>query len=233
MNNDKFQYTQPFKTKCGLPARLLGVLNNNETPLMVAVTFPFGEMPFEYRLDGTTEHGDITVDLSLINYTHEEWKVLKCTDFVHAVVTAELAPIPRGGNPFHYDDSSMGTDLVSGWIMMHAGLDSEKQPCPLHKVTLVNTRSGQRIVVDLSTPKAVQPALKRVYYGQPIGSDTEWVRFDAVPDEVVLATLKLWHDTLGHLALEGMAEADGFSTQADAVYVHRKLAQFSEFVFQA
>jgi hypothetical protein len=173
------------------------------------------------------------LQLDLVNCTNEEWNALKSTDFVHAVVTKELDPIPRDSNPFHYDSFSMGSDLIRGWMVMHEGYDSNEAQRPLRSLTLINTRSGQRIVVDLSTPKAVQPVFKRVYYGQPLGSDTEWVRFDGVPEDSVLAGLKKWRDTLGLVALQGLSEKEGFSDKAVAYYSHDNLAVFTEFLEQS
>ena len=71
--------------------------------------------------------------------------------------TKELSPIPAGANPFHHDESHMGTELVRGWVAMHQGYDRKDDPMALPYIILVNTRSGQRIQVDL-TEKEATPA---------------------------------------------------------------------------
>lgn len=60
-----------------------------------------------------------------------------------------LAPIPAGDNPFHHDAFHMGTTLVRGWMVMHTGFDRKENPLDLTYVILVNTRTGQRIRINL------------------------------------------------------------------------------------
>lgn len=62
-----------------------------------------------------------------------------------------LAPIPANSNPFHHDSQRMGTDLVRGWMVMHEGFDSKENPYNLTHVVLINQRTGQRIMVDMSS----------------------------------------------------------------------------------
>lgn len=62
-----------------------------------------------------------------------------------------LAPIPADSNPFHHDSQRMGTPLVRGWIVMHEGFDSKENPYNLTHVVLINQRTGQRIMVDMSS----------------------------------------------------------------------------------
>ena len=176
---DKFDHRYPFQTKCGWPARLLGVMNRSAFPLVVAVFNPaFGaEQLHTYNFDGMQpstfisacvgpEQDELGVSkgsLSLVNippFTNIEGDeplipYLKATDFVHAVAVEDLEPmdLERSANPFHYDYMSMGSDLVRGWVIMHEGFDSKEDPQPLHSVTLINGRSGQRIQISLSTKK--------------------------------------------------------------------------------
>lgn len=61
----------------------------------------------------------------------------------------EVPPIPAGANPFRHDAYHMGTSLTRGWIVMHEGPDRKESPVPLRYMILVNTRTGQRIKLDL------------------------------------------------------------------------------------
>ena len=67
---------------------------------------------------------------------------------VHPVVR-HVDGIPAGANPFHYDEWRMGSDLVRGWMVMHPGFDNKSEPAPLDHMVLINTRTGQRIRIDL------------------------------------------------------------------------------------
>lgn len=70
----------------------------------------------------------------------------------HEHVTASVSTmesIPAGSNPFNHDLSSMGTNLVRGWIIMHDGFDSADEPQALTNMYMVNTRTGQRIKINL------------------------------------------------------------------------------------
>jgi len=59
-------------------------------------------------------------------------------------------PIPANENPFWHDSFNMGTTLVRGWTIMHPGYDRTEDPQNLDYMILVNTRTGQRIRVDLT-----------------------------------------------------------------------------------
>lgn len=74
----------------------------------------------------------------------DQKRELQVTDFVE-VEHFPMAPIPAGDNPFWHDLSSMGTDLVRGWLVMHDGFDRKEEPRPLQGLYLVNQRTGQRI----------------------------------------------------------------------------------------
>jgi hypothetical protein len=76
----------------------------------------------------------------------------KREDFVDVAVS-DLEAIPKDSNPFHFDLGNMGTTLVNGWIVMHAGPPHESNPSPTTYLILVNTHSGQRIKLDLSKRK--------------------------------------------------------------------------------
>lgn len=58
--------------------------------------------------------------------------------------------IPADANPFHYDEWNMGTNLTRDWVIMHPGYDRKEEPRSLDYMVLVNTRTGQRIRLDLN-----------------------------------------------------------------------------------
>ena len=49
-----------------------------------------------------------------------------------------------------YVKDTKGNSLVRDWIIMHDGYDSHDNQRALPSMTLVNRRSGQRFLVDLS-----------------------------------------------------------------------------------
>ncbi len=67
----------------------------------------------------------------------------------HLPVVRHDSPVPSESNPFHHDMSNMGTTLVRGWVAMHQGFDSPERPFDLTFLVLVNTRTGQRIHINL------------------------------------------------------------------------------------
>lgn len=71
---------------------------------------------------------------------------------------APMEDIPVGGNPFYYDFSSMGSQLVRGWWAMHSGYDREDDPRALEFLYLVNSRTGQRfrLVIKPETDQEYQ-----------------------------------------------------------------------------
>jgi len=76
-----------------------------------------------------------------------------------------MESIPPNANPFHHDDFSMGTDLVRRWVVMHPGFDNREEPRALEWLYLVNTRTGQRIRVNLNhIPTEEQFCTQRDYW---------------------------------------------------------------------
>jgi hypothetical protein len=159
-----FKHTRAFQTQCGWPARLLGILEREAFPLVVAVMNPTfkAEEIHCYPLDGTypsnqfkasavadevTNAGAERGPLSLVNLDNNFWPHYKATDFVRVVQVEDKTPmnLEQSANPFHYDGFSMGTTLVRGWIAMHDGYDHPENPMPMTRLDLVNTRSGQWI----------------------------------------------------------------------------------------
>lgn len=81
----------------------------------------------------------------------ERFEVTQFQKEHHVTISAyDIDPIPPNSNPFHYDSMSMGTELVRGWTVMHEGYDRADNPLDLNCITLVNTRTGQRIRVNLN-----------------------------------------------------------------------------------
>ena len=76
----------------------------------------------------------------------------KREDFVDVSVS-DLEAIPKDSNPFHFDLGNMGTSLVNGWMVMHAGPPPKDLNSPTTYLILVNIHSGQRIKLDLSKRK--------------------------------------------------------------------------------
>lgn len=72
---------------------------------------------------------------------------IKPTDLVNLKVS-DMPPIPANSNPFHHDSFSMGTELVRGWMAMHAGFSSNDG---LEDMYLVNTTTGQRLFLELTS----------------------------------------------------------------------------------
>lgn len=66
-----------------------------------------------------------------------------------AAIPSPMTPIPAGDNPFRHDSFNMGSNLVRGWMVMYPGFDNEEKPLSLPYVILVNTRTGQRIRIDM------------------------------------------------------------------------------------
>lgn len=69
----------------------------------------------------------------------------KDTDFVDVKVS-EMESIPPNSNPYLFDYVNSGLGLVHGWEAMF----SSSQSSPLKELILVNTKSGQRLKLDLT-----------------------------------------------------------------------------------
>lgn len=76
-----------------------------------------------------------------------------------SIEVKDMSSLPIDSNPFHYDASSMGTELVRGWMAMHAGYDRKEQPQALGGLYLYNARSGQRIQIKF----VERPVTKRAH----------------------------------------------------------------------
>lgn len=66
------------------------------------------------------------------------------------ITAKDIEPIPPNSNPYLYDHWRMGSSLLRGWEVMHEGYDNSAEPKPLSHLILINTRSGQRIHLQLS-----------------------------------------------------------------------------------
>lgn len=85
-----------------------------------------------------------------------------------SIRAVDMDSIPMGSNPFHHDYFSMGTQLVRGWWAMHDGYDSQDNQFALRHLYLVNTRSGQRVRLEVhpEQPRTMQEILLRVQHLQ-------------------------------------------------------------------
>lgn len=157
MNPQPFRIDRPFKTKCGWPARLVGILHRTAFQYVVAVWNPVfnaeelhcyeadGQQPVDtigfYDLKPGVEMGA----LSLVNDEALE-DSLKQDSIVHAHV-APLPSFPAGSNAFHHDIGSMGTPLVRNWMVMHEGYSND---FPLTRLYFHNQLTGQNLGIHFS-----------------------------------------------------------------------------------
>jgi hypothetical protein len=141
-----FRFNLPFHTKCGWPARLLGVVQRAAFPYVVAVWNPTfgGEEIHSYGEDGN-RHENVD-GLTLVNTSDEEYYGTTRDTRVHAYVK-EMPSWPPNCNAMRHDLWNMGTPLLRGWIALHEGYGRPDFPDPLRWVELVNEVSGQRFRV--------------------------------------------------------------------------------------
>ena len=168
-----FTYNQPFRTTCGWPARLLGVLERTAFPYVVAVLNPQfdseelhcygpdGQDPSELREFSLAnkESKPARSPLSLVNIADDEYFAVTQETEVHACIMP-MHNFPPNSNPFHHDHSNMGTALVGGWTVMHSGYG----PQPLRRFYLNHAVTGQNIKVVL-TPK-LKPTVSPLTIGE-------------------------------------------------------------------
>jgi hypothetical protein len=147
-----FNILRPFRTAVGWPARLVGVLQRRSNPYVVAVWNPEWKAEELHTYPMTGKHM-ATIEpnpLDLVEIPDDEywdWAARNPEPRpVHAFIRKETS-WPIGANPFHHDASSMGSELVRGWIAMHEGYDREESPRPLQRITLFNSRTGDRFTV--------------------------------------------------------------------------------------
>lgn len=167
--SEKLNIRLPFRTKCGWPARLVGVLQRTAFPYVVAVWNPafnaeelhtYGEDGLQ-PVNGNYDH-DKGVEggmLSLVNIGYDEWRRISRDTMLHAYVV-ELPSYPPKCNPFLHDHFRMGTALVRGWMAMHDGFDSKDNPRPLKCIELVNTDTGQRFSVHFNPVDKIEVSHK-------------------------------------------------------------------------
>lgn len=170
MNTENFNPHAPMKTIGNWSARLLGIVEHKEFPLVVAVTNPFfdREEVYFYTLDGQSftprEYADGTPDsvhtghFALQNYG--PWvdtaadtleRVNKPTDFVHpSVELRQSMDMSVSSNPFRYDHFSMGTSLVRDLVILHEGYDNKDRPLACTWFDVYNCRSGQVFRVHMT-----------------------------------------------------------------------------------
>jgi hypothetical protein len=157
MTTDLFRIDRPFKTKCGWPARLVGVLHRTAFQYVVAVWNPAlnaeelhcyganGQQPVDTIGLCDPKPGVGMGALSLVNDEVLE-DSLKQDSLIHAHV-APMRSYPAGENVFRHDLYSMGTDLVRNWMVMHEGYSND---FPLTRLYFHNKLTGQNIAVHFS-----------------------------------------------------------------------------------
>lgn len=153
-----FRFDLPFQTRCGWPARLLGVVKHYKYPNVVAVFNPALGTEQVVHYNELGEPKDPLNDnelplvesiLALKNVDDETYYGVTRETRVHAHVK-ELKSFPPNCNAMHHDRWSMGTPLVRGWIALHEGYGRPDFPDPLRSVTLVNEVSGQVFKVNFT-----------------------------------------------------------------------------------
>lgn len=154
-----FRFNLPFQTKCGWPARLVGVLQRTAFPYVVAVWNPVfgaeemvcyahdGEQPVKDGIE--PQHGALKGPLSLVNCSDDWYYRTKQVTHLNAWVEKRTA-WPPNCNAMQHDHWSMGTPLVRGWIALHEGFGRSDFPDPLRWVELVNEVSGERFRVHFT-----------------------------------------------------------------------------------
>lgn len=176
MNAKTFNFTFPFQTRCGWPARLLGVVRHDTFPYVVAVFNPaLGyDQVYHYNAEGVpglpgypsqTQWGDLkpVYDsmLTLVSLSDDAYYAVKPETQVHAHVK-ELPPFSPNCNSMQHDHWRMGTPLVRGWIALHEGFGRPGDVDPLRNVILVNEKTGQRFQVNFTPVHAIEAATKVV-----------------------------------------------------------------------
>jgi hypothetical protein len=156
----EFNIKRPFRTRCGWPARLVGVLQRRSNPYVVAVWNPNynSEELHAYPQDGgfPSQVGiPDTHPLDLLEIPDDDYWAWRAPpkgqveSHVHAFVTKE-PNWPANANVMRLDHWSMCTPLVRGWDILHEGYDNEKEPRPLTQMKFYNQRTGDVFVLHFT-----------------------------------------------------------------------------------
>jgi hypothetical protein len=70
-------------------------------------------------------------------------------EYKNSFIVTPKENIGADQNPFLHDSYSMGTPLVHGITAMHPGYDSKESPTPIGWIYLVNTRTGNRMSINI------------------------------------------------------------------------------------
>lgn len=156
--NERFNPYRPFRAKNGWKGRLLGILERTAFPYVVALlNEDFGAEELHcYDQNGLSNSEEPDNPLNLVN---DEERNAGRDDFVEIWVR-QMSAIPPDSNPFLYDLSRAGTSFTSDWTAMHEGNNSSDPSDTLREVVLVNTRTGQRLYLDLVTKMTDQAKAK-------------------------------------------------------------------------
>lgn len=144
-----FNIQRPFRTAIGWPARLIGVLQRRANPYVVAVWNPNykSEELHAYPLSGKHMGTIEAHPLDLEEISDDEYYAWAAAHPdqpqvpTHAFIIKEPS-WPVNANPMRLDTTSMGTELVRGWHLLHAGYDNKSEPRPLTSFKMYNDRTG-------------------------------------------------------------------------------------------
>lgn len=144
-----FRFRLPFRTRCGWPARLVGVLQRRSNPYVVAVWNPNfkSEELHAYPEEGVFPTGGANHPLDLVELNDDDYYAWASPESgkdempVHAHVVRE-PDWPRNCNPLRRDRFSMMTELVRGWYILHEGYDNRENQFPLREARFYNSRTG-------------------------------------------------------------------------------------------
>ena len=154
-----FNIMRPFRTRCGWPARLLGVLQRRANPYVVAVWNPNYRSEEMHVYPQSGEHSsDVEGEahpLDLVEIPDDEywdWRAPpkgQVETPVHAFVTKEPS-WPANANVMRLDSMSMCTPLIRGWDILHEGYDHRDEPRPLTQMKFYNQRTGDVFVLHFT-----------------------------------------------------------------------------------
>lgn len=148
----EFNIKRPFRTLCGWPARLVGVLQRRSNPYVVAVWNPNFKSEELHVYPANGEHtaprpeGDLH-PLNLEETPDDDYWAWAAPDSkrdtvpLHAYVFKEPS-WPAYQNVARLDHSSLITPLVNGWTALTYGTDREDEHRPLTKMKFYNHRTG-------------------------------------------------------------------------------------------
>lgn len=155
-----FNIRRPFRTHCGWPARLVGVLQRRSNPYVVAVWNPNykAEELHTYGADGKfkddPDEGQVH-HFDLVELTNDEYFAWSAPENgvadqpCHAFVVKEPS-WPKDQNVARLDHFSLITPLVRGWDLLSEGYDNKEHQRPLTRMKFYNQRTGDVFVLHFT-----------------------------------------------------------------------------------